>query len=100
MVRHIVSYEYADGFSAEENVKNALKMKEELEKLVGMIDGLVSLHVSYEPLGTAQADLLLDSVFDDEKALKAYTIHPEHVKAAENYVRPVIKNRKCLDFVI
>jgi hypothetical protein len=98
MVRHIVSYNYAEGFNASENEINAAKMKEELEGLVGVIDGLVSLQVLKSPLKTSEADLLLDSVFVNEKALQAYMVHPEHVRVATNYVRPVIRNRKCLDF--
>lgn len=100
MVRHIVSYNYGEGFTEEENRANAVKMKEELEALKGVIDGLVSIQLLTLPLDSAQADLLLDSVFVDEAALKAYMIHPEHVRVADHYVRPYISNRKCLDFVI
>lgn len=100
MVRHIVSYNYGEGFTEEENRANAAKMKEELEALKGVIDGLVSIQLLTQPLDSSQADLLLESVFVDEAALKAYMIHPEHVRVAENYVRPFISNRKCLDFVM
>jgi hypothetical protein len=98
MVKHIVSYRYADGFTVEENERNAQKMKEELEGLVGVIDGLISLKVLTNPLETSEADLLLDSVLVDNNALQAYQAHPEHVRVAANYVRPFIKDRKCLDF--
>ncbi len=100
MVRHIVSYDYGEGFTKEENIINAAKMKEELEALKGMIDGLVSIQLHTQPLEGAEADLLLDSIFIDEAALKAYMVHPEHVRVATNYVRPFIRNRKCLDFVM
>lgn len=98
MVRHIVSYNYGEGFTDEENRANAAKMKEELEALKGVIDGLVSIQLLTQPLDSAEADLLLDSVFVDEAALKAYMIHPEHVRVANNFVRPFISDRKCLDF--
>jgi hypothetical protein len=98
MVRHIVSYNYGEGFTEEENRANAAKMKEQLEALKGVIDGLVSIQLLTQPLDSAEADLLLDSVFVDEAALKAYMIHPEHVRVANNFVRPFISNRKCLDF--
>lgn len=100
MVRHIVSYNYAQGFTEEENRTNAAKMKEELEALKGIIEGLVSIQVLDQPLESAEADLLLDSVFVDEAALKAYMVHPEHVRVANNFVRPFISNRKCLDFAM
>jgi hypothetical protein len=100
MVRHIVAWNYADGFSTEENLRNAEIIKKELENLKGMIDGIVSLQVYVNPVDTSDADILLDSTFESEEALKAYTIHPEHVRVGTNYVKPVVKNRRCIDFFL
>ena len=41
---------------------------------------------------------MLDSTFTDEAALKAYAVHPAHVEVADNYVRPFMEVRMCLDF--
>ena len=30
--------------------------------------------------------------------IKAYAVHPEHVKVADNFVRPYVCNRACLDY--
>ncbi len=98
MVRHIVSWSFADGFTESENQKNAEVMKQELENLKNLIDGIESIEVLIHPLDTSDADVLLDSSFVSEEALKAYTIHPEHVRVGTNYVKPVMKNRKCVDF--
>ncbi|MBP1756563.1 MAG: Stress responsive alpha-beta barrel protein [Firmicutes bacterium] len=100
MVRHIVAWNYAENFTMEENRRNALKMKEELENLVHLIPGVVSIHLYIEPLTSSDSDLLLDSVFDDEEALKAYIIHPEHVRVGTNYVKPITANRKCIDVLM
>jgi hypothetical protein len=100
MVRHIVAWNYADGFTAEENRKNAEVMKKELENLVGMIDGLVSIKLYIDPLDSSDSDLLLDSLLESEDALKAYLVHPEHVRVGTNYVKPVVKNRKCIDIFV
>lgn len=98
MVRHIVAWNYADGFTPEENKKHAELMKKELENLKNLIDGIVSIQLFTNPVDTSDADLLLDSVFESEEALKAYTIHPEHVRVGTEYVKPVVKNRRCIDF--
>ena len=98
MVRHIVAWNYADGFTPEENQKNAELMKKELENLKNLIDGIVSIQLYTNPLDTSDSDLLLDSIFESEEALKAYVVHPEHVRVGTEYVRPVVKNRKCIDF--
>lgn len=100
MVRHLVAWNYADGFTKEENQKNAKVMKSELENLKNLIDGIISINVLTEPINTSDSDLLLDCVFDSEEALKAYTIHPEHIRVGTNYVKPVVKNRKCIDFIM
>ena len=43
---------------------------------------------------------MLDSSFENEEALKAYAIHPAHVKVADENVRPFTKTRSCLDFEV
>ncbi len=100
MVKHIVAWNYAEGFTAEENKKNALEMKRELENLINLIPGIISINLYIEPLSTSESDLVLDSVFENEEALAAYITHPEHVRVGTNYVKPVTRNRKCIDFLM
>lgn len=100
MVRHMVAWNYAENFTEEENRKNAEVMKKELENLKNLIEGIVSIQVLIHPLSSSDSDLLLDSVFESEEALKAYVVHPEHVRVGTYYVKPVTRNRKCIDFTI
>jgi heme-degrading monooxygenase HmoA len=100
MVRHIVAWNYADGFSEEENRKHAEDMKRELENLKNLIEGIVSIQVLINPVDTSDSDIMLDSTFESEEALKAYTIHPEHVRVGTNFVKPITQNRKCIDFYL
>lgn len=100
MVRHIVAWNFADGFTNAENRIHAQKIKEELENLKNLIDGIESIQVFINPIDTSDSDILLECTFVSEEALKAYTIHPEHVRVGSNYVKPVVKNRKCIDFII
>ncbi len=97
MVRHIVTWNYGDGFSPEENQANALKVKEVLEGLAGVIDGLIEIKVYTEILPSGNKDIILNSLLESEEALAAYQIHPEHQKAAA-FVRTVVKNRVCIDY--
>lgn len=98
MVRHIVAWNFADGFTPEGNMKNAQAIKMELENLIHLIDGIVSINVYTDHLETSDADIILDSVFKDEEALEIYRTHPEHVRVGKEFVRPTVKNRKCIDF--
>jgi hypothetical protein len=100
MVKHIVAWNYADGFTAEENLAHAQNMKQELENLKNLIDGIVSIEVLINPVDTSDSDVMLECTFVSKEALKAYTIHPEHVRVGTNYVKPMVKNRKCIDFFL
>lgn len=98
MVKHVILWQIKDEFSAEEKAKIAENAKKALEALIGNIDGLLDIKVITEKLPSSNADLMLDSTFSDEDALKGYAIHPLHVAAADNFVRPFMCTRLCLDF--
>jgi len=99
MVKHIVAWNYADGFTAEENIANARKVKQELEALKAVIGGIVELTVCIDPLPTGNRDIVLYSVFDSAESLEAYQIHPAHKKASA-FVGTVVQNRACVDFIV
>lgn len=98
MVKHVILWQLKDELSASEkdNVKKGIK--EGLEGLFGKIPGLREIKVNINGLETSNADLMLDSLFDDFESLKGYSIHPEHVAVANGKVRPYTKNRVCLDY--
>ena len=75
-------------------------IKSGLEGLMGKIPGLVEIKVEISGLESSNADVMLYSVFEDEKALKGYAVHPEHVFVADTYVRPFTESRLCLDFAV
>ena len=100
MVKHIILWTLKDEYSVEQ--KNDIKkgIKEGLEGLAGRIPGIVDIKVNTEGLASSNADLMLDSTFTDEQALKAYAVHPEHISVADEKVRPYTAVRSCLDFVV
>lgn len=100
MVKHIILWQLKDDFSEEEKKKIKAGVKEGLEGLAGKIPGLLDIHVQIEGLASSNADMMLDSSFEDEASLKGYSVHPEHVKVADGKVRPYTKSRSCLDFVV
>ena len=100
MVKHIILWNLKDEFSSEEKAKIIKEIKDGLESLLGKIEGLVEIKVQAEKLDSSTADLMLDSTFESEDALKYYSTHPEHVKVANEKVRPFTAVRSCLDFEI
>ena len=100
MVKHIILWNLKDEFSTEE--KEAIKagIKSGLEGLKGQVPGLLEISVHTNGLPSSNADLMLDSSFENEEALKGYAVHPAHVEVADTKVRPFTKTRACLDFEI
>ena len=82
----------------ERNIKK--NIKEGLEGLKGKVPGIVEIKVEINGLASSNADLMLDSTFENEDALKGYSTHPEHVKVATEKVRPFTKIRSCFDFEV
>ena len=98
MVKHVILWQLKDELSAQE--KDAVKkgIKEGLEGLAGKIPGLLDISVVIDGLASSNADVMLDSSFESEEALKNYAIHPEHVAVADGKVRPYTKTRVCMDY--
>ena len=101
MVKHIILWTLNPELTEEEKATAKKGIKEGLEALMGEIQGLTSIKVIIDGrLETSNADVMLDSTFITETALKDYSVHPAHTAVANEYVRPYTKTRSCLDFVI
>ena len=98
MVKHIILWQLKDELSEEQKIEVKAGIKAGLEGLAGQIPGLIEIHVETEGLASSNADLMLDSSFEDEESLKGYAVHPAHVAVADGAVRPHTKTRVCLDF--
>ena len=98
MVKHIILWTLKAEYSAEEKAEIKAGIKEGLEGLKGVIPGLIDIKGVTEGLASSNADLMLDSTFECEDALKAYAVHPQHVAVADGKVRPYTAVRSCLDF--
>lgn len=99
MVKHIILWTLKDSLSETEKETVKQEIKGGLEGLKGKIPGLLDIHVQTECLASSNADLMLDSSFESEEALKGYAVHPEHVAVADGKVRPFTAVRSCLDFI-
>lgn len=96
MVKHVIIWKLKDDIADKEKIKSDIK--EGLEGLKGVIPGLIDIKVEINGLESSNTDLMLDSSFEDEETLKGYSIHPEHVKVANEKVRPYTETRSCFDF--
>ena len=100
MVKHVILWQLKDELSEEEKVAIRAGIKEGLEGLAGKILGLTEIKVQTEMLASSNVDVMLDSTFVDEAALKGYAVHPAHVEVADTKVRPYTKTRACIDYEV
>lgn len=100
MVRHVIVWKLKEKFTAEEKERIKAEIREGLEGLAGRIPGLISIRVYTRGLPSSTSDLMLDSEFESVEALKAYSVHPEHVAVANGKVRPNVAVRSCFDVEI
>ncbi|MBQ9415956.1 MAG: Dabb family protein [Clostridia bacterium] len=98
MVRHVILWKLKEEYGAERKEEIKRGIREQLEALNGKIPGMVRLTIVTEGLSSSNADVMLDSVFTDGAALSGYAVHPDHVKAADTFVRPFVALRLCMDF--
>lgn len=98
MVKHIILWQLKEELTESEKATVKKNIKSELEALQGVIPGLLEIKVQIDHLPSSNADLMLDSAFENEQALKEYAVHPSHVKVADERVRPFTRMRCCLDF--
>lgn len=100
MLKHIVMWKLkaqAEGMSAAEN---AQKMQGLLEACSALVPGMGRFEVGLaEPELGSSFDLVLYSEFDDNAALQAYQVHPQH-QALVAFIRSVSEARQCVDYVL
>lgn len=98
MVNHIVAWKFKEEIAEEQ--KPALKkaMEENLKGLVGKVPGLLTVEFVSNPIPSSTHDIVLVTTLSSPEDIAVYAKHPEHVKVADTFVRPYVKDRICLDF--
>lgn len=100
MVYHIVMWNFkpeVEEGSKPEILKN---MQTNLEALVGVVPGLLSVKYVAEPLATSTHEFALVTTLEKVEDVKSYGAHPAHVEVAETYIKPFACDRVCLDYVV
>lgn len=100
MVKHVILWTLKDEYYLEEKEQIKAGIKSGLEGLKGQIPGLIDIVVNTKPLASSNCDVMLDSSFENEEALKGYAVHPKHVEVANTKVRPYTASRVCMDYEV
>ena len=100
MVRHVIVWTLKDEYSDSEKEQIKAGIKEGLEGLQGKIPGLVEIKVNTDKLASSSGDAMLDSLFENEEALKNYSSNPLQVEVTNTKVRPYVKIRSSFDYEV
>ena len=98
MVHHIVMWNFKPEIEEAKKPEIMKAMSEELQGLVGKVPGLLTVEFVEKPLPSSTHDIALVTTLEKAEDIAAYAVHPEHVRVADNFVRPYVCNRSCLDY--
>ena len=98
MVKHIVLWKLKEELSKEEKDKVKKEIKEGLLGLKDKIKEIVEIKVNTEGMEGSTVDVLLDTVFENEEALKTYATHPDHIAVGMAKIKPFMAERICYDY--
>ena len=98
MVKHIVMWKFKDSAEGKTKEENMAFVKDSLYALVGVIDEIKKMEIGIDITHSDMSmDLVLLTEFETVEAMKAYAVHPEHVKVAA-YIKKVTESRVVLDY--
>ena len=98
MVNHIVMWNFKPEVPEMEKETIKKAMEENLKSLVGKVPGLLTVEFVSNPMQSSTHDIALVTTLEKPEDVAIYGAHPEHVKVADTYVRPYVKDRACLDY--
>jgi nitrogen-specific signal transduction histidine kinase len=99
MIKHIVLFKFKEDLPAAEKKSKSEKIKAELEGLINKVETLRKMEVGININPNEDYDLSLVSEFDNMEGLKAYAVHPNHVKAGAG-IREILEKRACVDYEV
>lgn len=100
MVYHIVMWNFKAEVEEAKKPELLANMQKNLEALVGVVPGLLSVKYVAQPLSTSTHEFALVTTLEKVEDVKTYGVHPAHVAVAENDIKPYACDRVCLDYVV
>jgi len=98
MFTHIVMWKLQESAAGRSRDENARLIKERLEEIANMLDGVRRFEVGINVIpGDDAADVALYSEFETREAYEAYLEHPAH-KAVAGFIKDVRQDRRVIDY--
>ena len=100
MLRHIVMWTLHEQAEGADKATHLAKAKAELLSFAQLVPGIREFEVgTASPCMDCSCDLVLNMLLDDAQVLAAYQNHPQHV-AIKPFMKSVVKERRCMDFMV
>ena len=100
MIRHIVMWNLHDHEEGGDKTANLEKAKALLLSCAQVVPGILSFEVATAYPGMdCTNDLVLHMLLDDAQVLASYQNHPQHM-AIKPFMKAVVKERRCMDFMV
>lgn len=97
MVRHVALFHWKQGTTA----ADVSRVEEGLRPLPSQIPCIRSYRFGRDlGLQEGNADFAVVADFDDEAALRTYAQHPVHVAVINERIRPLVRSREAVQYVI
>lgn len=98
MIKHIVSWQFADRAEGRDKAANVALVAAKLRALTTVVPQIREFEVVVPQPGLESTfDLVLYSTFDTEADLQAYVVHPDH-QAVAKLIGAVRTARHCVDY--
>ena len=98
MIKHIVFWRLKAVAHGNDKLTNARIIQEKIEGLRGKIPGLLAIDLGIDTSATDTAgDIVLYSEFENQAALDAYQVHPEHLTIVP-FVLEAQWERRMIDY--
>lgn len=100
MIRHIVMWNLKDHAEGADKSINLEKAKTLLLSCAHVVPGIRGFEVATATPGMdCTNDLVLHMLLDDAQVLAAYQNHPDHL-AIKPFMKAVVQERRCMDFIV
>ena len=100
MIKHLVMWRLKENALGNTKPQNALLIKQQVESLMGKIDGLLKIEIGMDFSDTASsADIALYSEFAGREQLDLYQKHPDHL-AIVSLINETCEDRRIVDYEI
>ncbi len=98
MVKHVIIWKLQDKCFGPNLDTIKSNMKSHLEELNGQIPGLNKLEVHEQCLSSSNGDIIMEAIFENEEAVKAYKQHELRLAVTKDVVVPFVDTTTHIEF--